>query len=350
MLKLEGISKAWQGFELKDINLQIDNGEYAVVLGPTGAGKTLLLETIMGFHKPDKGKILLNDRCINETPPESRGIGYVPQNSMLFPHMTVKQNIEFGLRMRGIKEAQRKEKTEKIVGTLNLQPLKNKLPKTLSGGEKQKVALARVLVIEPTLILLDEPLSSVDVDAKRTLRDELKKANRELNVGVVHVTHDQTEAFSLAQQLAIMKNGQIVQVGSANEVFSNPKDEFVARFLGYENIFEAKLKKTSGAISLWDLEGLVVKAAGEARNETGLIALRPEDVLLYKTQPSIDDENIVKGIIEDYTDLGPVIVVTVNVGPLMKAVITKRSFLEMQLDRNKEVWLAFDAKSLKFLE
>lgn len=263
--------------------------------------------------------------------------------------MTAKQNIEFGLRMRGMKEAQRKEKTKRIVDTLNLRPLRDKLPKILSGGEKQKVALARVLVIEPTLILLDEPLSSVDADAKYTLENELKKVNRELNVGVIHVTHDQTEAFSLAQRLAIMRNGQIVQVGGASEVFGNPKDEFVARFLGYENIFKAKLKK-SGATSLWDLGGLVVKAPGEARADTSLIALRPEDISLQKTQPSDDAGNSFKGRIEDYTDIGPVVLVTVNVGLLLKAVVAKRSFLEMQLDRDEEVWLVLDAKSLKFLE
>jgi len=252
--------------------------------------------------------------------------------------------------MRGVKEAQRKEKAEKIVDTLNLQPLRDKFPKTLSGGEKQKVALARVLVIEPTLILLDEPLSSVDADAKFTLENELKRANRELNVGVIHVTHDQTEAFSLAQQLAIMRNGQIVQVGSASEVFSNPKDEFVARFLGYENIFKAKLKKTGGATSLWDLGGLVVKATGEARTDTSFIALRPEDISLQKTHPSDDAGNTFRGLIEDYTDIGPVILVTVDVGLLLKALVAKRSFLEMKLDRNEEVWLVFDAKSLKFLD
>ena len=173
-LKLEHLSKAWNGFALRDINLEVADGEYLALLGPNGAGKTLLLETIVGFYKPDNGRILLDSNDLTALPPEKRRMGYVPQNCMLFPHMRVRQNVEFGLKMRGITEDQRKKTTEEVLRLMGLTSLAEKLPITLSGGEKQKVALARVLAFEPKIILLDEPLESIDEESSRTTKVELK--------------------------------------------------------------------------------------------------------------------------------------------------------------------------------
>ncbi len=349
MLKLDGVFKAWKKFELTDVNLQVATGEYLVILGPTGAGKTLLLETIVGFHTPDRGRILLDGRSVAGTPPEKRGIGYVPQNCVLFPHMTAKKNIEFGLKVRGIEGVKRKDKVDRVIEALGLKRLENRFPATLSGGERQKVALARVLAIEPRLILLDEPLSSVDADTKRGLRYELRRIHRELHVAVIHVTHDQMEAFSLAEKVAVMRDGRIVQMGNVADVFNDPTDEFVARFLGYENVFEAKVKQSGGGFSLLESGRLVFKAAVDVKSEACMVGVRPEDVVLGRTQPS-DVTNAFKGKVQDIADLGSVVSVTVSAGLPLKASMAKRSFLDMHLDEAQEVWISFDSESVRVFE
>jgi molybdate/tungstate transport system ATP-binding protein len=252
-LKIETISKSWRDFRLTDINLEIGSGDYFVILGPTGSGKTLLIETLMGFHSLEKGRIWLDGKDISSMPPEKRCFGYVPQNCMLFPHMSVQHNIEFGLKMRGLGDTNRKERVRQMLDLFDLEPLANRLPMTLSGGEKQKVALARALVIMPKLVLLDEPLSFLDAETKRGLREYLRKINRDYRMTVIHVTHDQVEALSLANKIAVMKNGRIEQVGNAREVFSSPRSAFVAKFLGYENIFKARLLGSEKGFSLVEI-------------------------------------------------------------------------------------------------
>jgi ABC-type Fe3+/spermidine/putrescine transport system ATPase subunit len=349
LLKLEGVRKAWQGFALRDINLEVGEGEYFVLLGPTGAGKTLLLETIAGFHRLDSGKIFFGGHDVSAVPPERRGFGYVPQNYLLFPNMTVKKNIEFGLRMSRQTEADRKSKTDEMLALFKLEPLADRMPATLSAGEKQKTALARVFAINPRLILLDEPLSSIDANARRGLKDELKRVHRDLHVTVIHVTHDQMEGFSLAERVAIIRNGQVIQTGDPKQVMDNPKDEFTARLLGYENVYEAKLTQRSGDMSLVNVGKLVIKVSGIVKNEICCIGLRPEDVIISPKPPDSNKLNRAKGIMVDYADLGPLVTVDIDAGLLIKAVMAKRQFLEMRLDQSDEVWLSFAPELVKIL-
>lgn len=340
--------KAWHGFALTGINLEVGQGEYVVLLGPTGAGKTLLLETITGFHKLDRGKILFDGHDVSAVPPEGRRFGYVPQNYLLFPNMTVRKNVDFGLKMRRQTETERKSKVDETLALLGLEPLADRMPATLSAGEKQKVALARVLAIKPKLILLDEPLSSIDAEAKRRLKDELKRVHRELHVAVIHVTHDQMEGFSLADRVAIIRNGQIIQVGDPEQVMSNPKDEPTARLLGYENVYKAKLTQRIGEMSLVSVDGFVMKICGIVKSEMCSIGVRPEDVIVSQEPPASDKLNVAKGVIVDYADLGPIVSVEVDVGLLVKAVVAKRQYLEMHLDQS-EVWLSFAPELVKIL-
>jgi ABC-type Fe3+/spermidine/putrescine transport system ATPase subunit len=334
---------------LRDINLEVGQGEYFVLLGPTGAGKTLLLETISGFHKLDRGKILFGSHDVSAMPPEKRGFGYVPQNYLLFPNMTVRKNVDFGLKMRHQTEADRKSKVDETLALFGLEPLADRMPATLSAGEKQKVAIARVLAIKPRLILLDEPLSSIDADARRGLKDELKRVHRELHVTVIHVTHDQMEGFSLAERVAIIRNGQIAQVGDPKQVVNNPKDESTARLLGYENVYKAKLAQRSGDMSIVSVGGFVMKVSGIMKNEICSIGVRPEDVVVSREPPTSERLNVAKGVVVDYADLGPIVTVDVDVGLLVKAVVAKRQYLEMRLDQSDEVWLSFAPESVKIL-
>ena len=341
--------KAWGGFALRDINLEINQGEYFVLLGPTGAGKTLLLETIAGFHKLDKGKILFDDRDVSAVPPEARGFGYVPQNCLLFPNLSVRKNVDFGLKMRRVSENDRRSKVEETMALFGLEPLADRMPAALSAGEKQKVALARVLAIEPRLILLDEPLGSIDANARRGLKDELRRVHRELRVLVIHVTHDQMEGFSLAERMAIIRNGQIIQVGDPRQVVSNPKDESMARFLGYENVYNVKLDQRSRDLSVVSVGEFAMKVSGTVKKEICCIGIRPEDVVVSREPPTSDTLNVVKGVVVDYVDLGPIVTVDVDVGLLVKATVTKRQFIEMCLHQSNDVWLSFAPESVKIL-
>jgi molybdate/tungstate transport system ATP-binding protein len=347
VLRLENICKAWQGFELKDISLEISDREYFVLLGPTGAGKTLLLEVILGFHNVDSGSVFLDGRDITGLPPEQRGFGYLPQNCMLFPHMTVRKNIEFGLRMRGIRQADRI--VDQVLDLMGLRSLENRMPAGLSGGERQKTALARALVLKPKIILLDEPMSGIDVDTRKMLRVELKRIHKEYQVAIIHVTHDQSEALSLADRVAIIRNGRIVQVGDAKEVFNNPKEAFVARFLGYENVYDAKLISRHEDLSLMDLGGLELKVAGTVQPDKCAIAIWSEDITVSKTQSFPDGWNVYRGRVEEYVILGSFVTVSVDVGLSITVMLSRRSFTEMGLLSGEEVWLGFSPAMVKIL-
>lgn len=349
VLKLEHLSKAWHGFALRDVSLDVADGEYFALLGPNGAGKTLLLETIIGFHKPDKGRILLDSKDVTSLPPEKRSLGYVPQNCMLFPHMRVWQNVEFGLRMRGVAEGDRRKTVDRMLMLMGLTSLAEKSPMTLSGGERQKVALARVLVIEPKVVLLDEPLTSIDDESSRVVKDELKRIHRDLNVTVVHVTHNQMEAFSLAQRVAVMNCGQVVQVGTTKSLLSCPADEFVGRFLGYENICKGRLVKSEEGLSFVDVSGLVIRAAGDVEDDECTVGIRPEDVSLHTKPFTSSEANVLRGVVADCVDLGPIVSVSVDTGFKVKATVAKGSFLELNLERGTEVWLSFKFESVRIL-
>jgi len=342
------VSKKLGTFSLKDVSLEVAEGEYFVLLGPTGVGKTVLLEVVMGFHSPDNGRVLLNDRDITDVEVDKRGIVYIPQNCPLFPHMNVFENVEFGLRMQRVSPASRKKAVEKMLEIMGLEKMTEVMPATLSGGEKQKVVLARVLVTEPKVVLLDEPLTSIDAETSRSLRNELKRINHEFKVAFLHVTHDQIEAFSLADKIAIMMEGKIVQTGAPNEVLSNPIDEPVARFLGYENVLHVRLVKCEGDISEVSVAGIPIKLKGKLESNAATIAIRPEDLVITTEAPTVSDEwNSLEGKVQEYTNLGPLVEVTIDAGLMLKISIDKRSFLELNLIEGKHVHVSFKADSVR---
>jgi ABC-type Fe3+/spermidine/putrescine transport system ATPase subunit len=348
-LEVKNVTKNLGSFALKNINLAVNDGEYIVLLGPTGSGKTLLLETIMGFNMPDEGRILLDGNDITDVAPEKRGIGYVPQNSMLFPHMTVRQNIAFGLRMRGTERAEQEETVDYMLDLIKLRPLENRRPEFLSGGEKQKVALARVLAINSKIILLDEPLASLDTETCRELRNELKRLHREDSKTVIHVTHSLIEGFGLADKLALMREGEMVQVGSAKELLAKPRNEFAARLLGYENVYRAKLIKNESAFSILGVEGVKVRVSGKVES-VGMVALRPEDITVELSPVGDVNANILKASIIEYADLGSIVMIKADAGLLLNVAISKNSFIEKELETGKQVWLNFKDSTVKTIE
>ena len=231
---------------LKDINLDVREGEILVLLGSSGCGKSTLLRTIGGLEKKTSGEIFFYEKEISETPVEKRNIGFVFQNYALFPTMTVRQNIAFGMKIKKMSKQQINEKLEYLLELMNLQPYADKKPQQLSGGQQQRVAIARVLAIEPKVLLMDEPLTALDAKLKEYLRIELGKLLRKLGITTIYVTHDQSEAMALADRIAIMNNGIIEQVDTPAAIYSKPRTEFVAKFIGKINQFGGEVREENG--------------------------------------------------------------------------------------------------------
>jgi ABC-type Fe3+/spermidine/putrescine transport system ATPase subunit len=254
MLRLEGIGVRLGEFQLRDISLHVKAGTYLTLLGSTGTGKTVLLETIAGIHKPSSGRIHIKGHDATRLAPEKRHLGIVYQDYALFPHLTVFQNIAFGLRLKGTPERKITGAVEEMAGFLEIGPLLKRRPARLSGGERQRVALARALVMEPYVLLLDEPLSALDRVTRSRIQNELKRIHTELGVTIVHITHDLAEAFFLADHLAVMKDGRILQEGAPEEVCRHPNDCSVAELVGIENLIAATVEDTRLVTAMGDMD------------------------------------------------------------------------------------------------
>jgi len=279
MIELKEVEKRFGSFMLGKIDLSVEEGEYAFLLGPSGSGKTVLLELIAGIHRPDRGKILINGKDITSVPIEKRGIGYSCQDPMLFPFLNVEGNIAFGLKEKKRKKDEIKRKVEEVAEMLGISKLLSRDVVSLSGGEKQRVSLARALVTDPQILLLDEPLSKLDAKMAYNLGRELKRINAELGVTMVQVTHNQAEAQMLADRVGILNEGKILQVGTPDEIFYSPKNKFTADFVNMENIFEGEVKLVNG-LAVFETEDfeLVIPHLRSTEKESVTIGIRPEDI------------------------------------------------------------------------
>ena len=222
-------------FALDSINLSVERGELFFLLGPSGCGKTTCLRTIAGFYQPDSGELFFGDHLMNNVPPHKRNTGMVFQNYALWPHMTVAENIEYGLSLRKEDKSLRREKVFSALQTIQMEDYIDRPINKLSGGEQQRVALARALVIKPDVLLLDEPLSNMDAKLRLEMRNEIKRIHSQSNITAIYVTHDQSEALSMADRMAVMKDGKIIQVGTPRHVYCSPSNTFVANFIGETN-------------------------------------------------------------------------------------------------------------------
>ncbi|MBR5902114.1 ABC transporter ATP-binding protein, partial [bacterium] len=242
-LRIENISKSYGGQTvLEDLSFTVEEGELFFLIGSSGCGKSTLLRILSGLLPPDKGRIFFDSRDVTDVPAEKRGLGLVFQNYALWPHMTVWENAAFGLETRGEKSALIKEKVARVLREVRLEGLEKRYPAELSGGQQQRVALARALVIEPPLVLLDEPLSNLDAGLRLEMRGELRRIHKSLGVTMIYVTHDQKEALSLADRMALLHNGKIEQMGAPLELYKTPRTSYAASFLGETNLLAGTFK------------------------------------------------------------------------------------------------------------
>ncbi len=247
-VQIDGVSKSFSGaVALEPVWLKIRRGEFLTLLGPSGCGKTTLLNLIAGFLEADRGELFINRDLVTQVPPHQREIGIVFQNYALFPHMNVAQNVAYGLRTRKVPKAEAEQRVREALALVKLEDFADRRPRQLSGGQQQRVALARALVIRPRVLLLDEPFSALDRNLRTAMQVELKEIQSRLGLTTVFVTHDQGEALSMSDRIAVMSRGRIRQIGSPTEIYDQPQNEFVSTFVGDANLFDARLVGVDGA-------------------------------------------------------------------------------------------------------
>jgi len=316
MIRLEGVSCEWPEFSIRDITLEVRNGDYLSIVGPTGAGKTLLLELILGIHRPDKGRIFLDGVDVTDTPPEKRGIGMVYQDYLLFPHLDVTRNMAFGLRYRQTPATEKKSRVQRMARLLGIEHLLHRYPATLSGGEKQRAAIGRALVTEPRLLLLDEPLSALDWRNARRLRTEIQDLHRIQKLTIVHVTHDLAEVRAFGGQIALIDEGMLKAIGSVEDMLRHPHTVFAANFFGCINVFEAQCTEDSA----WVQSG-PLKARRNGREASRFhIVVHPDEVTLLPHSVE-DGPNRLRGVVSNLTDEGSYVSVAIHVRGLKEPMI-----------------------------
>ena len=345
MIDIKGLTVDLGDFILKGADLRVEKGEYFIILGPTGAGKTVLLEAIAGLHPVRSGEIWMGGKDITKLEPEKRGIGFVYQDYALFPHLSVRDNILFGLKRRKHTKKETAEALEWLVELLQIKHLLERKPGTLSGGEAQKVSLARALSTNPEVVFLDEPLSALDPEQRERVQRELRDIQRRLGQTFVHVTHDFEEAVALGDRIAVLGEGRIVQVGTPEEVFRQPNSEFVARFAMTRNIYSGEVRDDSSRGTVMDIGGVEVEVITELRGSMHA-SLRPEDILLSRESLVSSARNSLVGTITKVEDRGPTINVTVSTPVDFVCLVTRRSLEELGLVEGDEVHVAFKASAV----
>jgi iron(III) transport system ATP-binding protein len=319
MIRLENLTKKFSDVVAVDnVNLTIEDGEILTLLGPSGCGKTTTLRCIAGFVKPDGGDVYFGDKRVTELEPEKRGIGMVFQSYALWPHMTVFDNLGFGLKIRRLASSEIKSRVEKALDLVRLGTLGQRLPRQLSGGQQQRVALARALVMEPSVLLLDEPLSNLDAKLREEMRFEIKDLQRRLKITTVYVTHDQAEALVLSDRIALMNQGKLVQVSSPRELYDMPRDKFIAGFIGLAAFIEGTIKafdpdKGVAVVATTDNLKIHVRAKDVKEAQEVTVSVRPEHIRLVEVE-KVGATNILEGRVEQLAYLGSIVDYRIRVG------------------------------------
>jgi len=349
MLELKNISKDYDDFKLSNVNLQVEKGEYFVVLGTSGVGKSILLETIAGFSQPDSGSIILDGIDITHNKIQKRNLGFLHQKHSLFPHLSIYKNIQYGLNNFAISKKEKQKIINILADDFGIKHLLHRKPEALSGGEIQRVSLARITAIKPEYILLDEPLSQLDTYTSSEIRRLLRKINRR-GVTIIHVTHNYEEAVSLAGKIAVMENGSIIQTDYPEIIFKHPKSQFVANFIGIKNFIRGSLHEVHGSdVSRFSSNNINFHLLTDKEEGSGFLIIRSEDISISKSKPKSSALNVFKGIIIDIAPARLGIEITVDIGVELTSLITRKSLNTLKLNTGREVWINFKASAAKFL-
>jgi len=342
-VSLRGVTKRFGASSaVRDLSLDVAPGELVSLVGGSGCGKTTTLRMIAGFEFPDAGQILFDERVVNDVPPRRRGVGIVFQSYALFPTMTVGENIAFGLRVARWPDGQIRERVAEMVALTGLHGLERRYANQLSGGQQQRVALARALARQPHILLLDEPLSALDAKIRLRLRAELRKIQQDLGITTLYVTHDQEEALSIADRIAVMREGRIEQVGTPEEIYAAPRSDFVADFIGISNLLSCRVVSAAEGIVEWEGDRFRAPLAGLSDGATVVISLRPERLRVVTDGRGASGGNRLDGVLEVVTFLGPVsrLEVSVHGRPFWVDVAPAQA---RAYPRKKPLTLVFDA-------
>ena len=313
-VEIRGVTKRFGDVVAVDnIDLAIADGEFFALLGPSGCGKTTTLRMIAGLDLPTEGSLRIFGDEVGMAPPDRRPVNTVFQAYALFPHMTVRQNIEFGLRMRRVKGPQLSERVAEAIGMVRLAGMEDRRPNQLSGGQQQRVALARALVNQPKVLLLDEPLGALDLKLRQEMQQELNALQGEVGITFVFVTHDQEEALAMSERIGVMSEGSLLQVGTPREIYERPSSRFVADFIGRTNLIEASVE-TSGTVRL--ANGVLIEAETSAVPGSAVaVSLRPERIRVQPRGTAVAHGTSIDGAVSDVTYLGHAVVYSVAAGP-----------------------------------
>ena len=345
MLELKNISIKLGNFQLKDICLKLEKGDYHILLGKSGVGKTVLLEIIAGLVKPNAGTIILDHEDISKHKIQNRKVGIVFQDYAIFPHLNVRQNILYPIKHKKVHNADKKSLLHEYAELTNTSHLLDRNTQNLSGGELQRVALARTLITQPNCLLLDEPLASLDVQLKGDLRNLLRQINQR-GVTILHVTHDYEEAIALSNKVAVMHQGKIIQDGNTREVFQKPANEFVANFTGIKNFFIAQFIDQHRA----KINGTVeIQVSNSSNRKDGKIIIRGEEIILSKEKLYSSASN---NFLAKVKQMIPFLInyeIIVDIGIELSVIITEESKNNLNLSEEQDIWVAFKSSAVKII-
>ncbi|MBM4187150.1 MAG: ABC transporter ATP-binding protein [Gemmatimonadetes bacterium] len=359
VVELRDVSKRFAAAPAVDgVSLAIDDGEFFSLLGPSGCGKTTTLRLIAGFESPDRGEVLIDGRRVNEQRPYDRGVGMVFQNYALFPHLDVGRNVAFGLERRRVPEVERATRVAKALEIVRLDPATflRRMPGQLSGGQRQRVALARALVLEPKILLLDEPLGALDLKLRKEMQLELKALNRSLGITFVYVTHDQEEALTMSDRIAVMDHARIAQLGTPAAIYEDPRTAFVASFIGESNLFEGPV--TEAGADLVSVGGptpfRVPPRSDLLPGRTVMVAVRPEWMDLFPPGRVPAGENAASGTVDEVIYLGETLHVLVRLehGQRVKVALRNEGQIAnpIRWNRGDQVAVAWRPEDAQVLE
>lgn len=330
IIRLKEINKSYgTNHIVKDLSLDVYKGEFLTLLGPSGCGKTTTLRMIGGFEAPNSGQVFINEQDVTDIPPNKRDVNTVFQNYALFPHMTVNENIEYGMRMKKIKKNERLERVNKILKMVQMESFASRKPKEMSGGQQQRIAVARAIVNNPSVLLLDEPLGALDLKLRKEMQLELKHLQKSLGMTFIYVTHDQEEALTMSDRIAVMRDGRIDQLDTPESIYNHPKTVFIADFIGETNLLKGKVASIQGNEATIELFGHKFKANKNDNfelEEHVNISIRPENLILS------NEDSYFKGVVKEVLFAGSVrkLVVEIHNGEEIVLTIDDSSYLPGQ--------------------